>query len=391
MKAVMKPIVPLLVVAVLGLACDPAAILAQRAAAGQSTRDIRSEDGMIRVAVITGGLDHPWGLAFLPDERMLVTERPGRLRVITRDGRASAPVQNVPAVYAHGQGGLLDVALDPDFAANRLVYLSYAEPGPNDTASTAVARGQLNQAATALDNVTVIFRQEPKVPGGNHFGSRLVFAPDGMLFISTGERFKFEPAQDLSNDLGKIVRIKRDGSIPPDNPFVGKPGARPEIWSYGHRNVQGVAIDPRTGLLWAHEMGPRGGDELNIPQAGHNYGWPLVSAGRHYDGRPIPDPSTRPDFVAAVYQWTPVISPSGMVFYTGNLFPGWHGDILIGGLSAQGIVRVTLDGNRVRGEHRLELGQRIRDVAQGPDGAVYALTDQTDGEILQLSPAHSKD
>jgi glucose/arabinose dehydrogenase len=387
----MKPIVPLLVVAVLGVVCDPAVTLAQRTAAGQSIRDIRTENGMIRVEVIARGLDHPWGLAFLPDGQMLVTERPGQLRVITHDGRASAPVQNVPAVYAHGQGGLLDVALDPDFTANRLVYLSYAEPGPNDTASTAVARGQLNQAATALDNVTVIFRQEPKVPGGNHFGSRLAFAPDGMLFISTGERFKFEPAQDLSNDLGKIVRIKRDGSIPPDNPFVGKPGARPEIWSYGHRNVQGAAIDPRTGVLWAHEMGPRGGDELNIPQAGRNHGWPLVSAGKHYDGRPIPDPSTRPDFVVAVYQWTPVISPSGMVFYTGNLFPGWRGDILIGGLSAQGIVRVTLDGNRVRGEHRIELGQRIRDVAQGPDGAVYALTDQTDGEILRLFPAHSKD
>ncbi|MFL5283374.1 MAG: PQQ-dependent sugar dehydrogenase [Rhodopila sp.] len=387
----MKPIVPLLVVAVLGTACDPVATLAQRPAVGQSTRNLRTEDGMIRVDVIARGLDHPWCLAFLPDGRMLVTERPGQLRVITRDGRASAPVQNVPTVYAHGQGGLLDVALDPDFTVNRLVYLSYAEPGPNDTASTAVARGQLNQAATALDNVTVIFRQEPKVPGGNHFGSRLAFAPDGMLFISTGERFKFEPAQDLSNDLGKIVRIKRDGSIPPDNPFVGKPGARPEIWSYGHRNVQGIAIDPRTGLLWADEFGPRGGDELNIPQAGHNYGWPLVSAGKHYDGRLIPDPSTRPDLAAAVYQWTPVISPSGMVFYTSNLFPGWRGDILIGGLSAQGIVRVTLDGNRVRGEHRIEVGQRIRDVAQGPDGAVYALTDQTDGEILRLSPAHSKD
>jgi aldose sugar dehydrogenase len=387
----MKPIVPLLVVAVLGVAYDPVASLAQPVAAGQSTRDIRTESGMIRVEVIAHGLEHPWGLAFLPDERMLVTERPGRLRVITHDGRASVPVRNVPAVYARGQGGLLDVALDPDFTENRLVYLSYAEPGPNDTASTAVARGQLNQAATALDSVMVIFRQEPKVPGGNHFGSRLAFAPNGTLFISTGERFKFEPAQDLSNDLGKIVRIKRDGSIPPDNPFVGKPGIRPEIWSYGHRNVQGVAIDPRTGLLWAHEFGPSGGDELNMPQAGHNYGWPLVSASKHYDGRPIPDPSTRPDLAAAVYQWTPVISPSGMVFYTGNLFPRWRGDILIGGLSAQGIVRVTLDGNKVRGEHRIELGQRIRDVAQAPDGAVYALTDQTDGEILRLSPGRTGD
>ena len=282
---------------------------------------------------------------------------------------------------------MLDVALDPDFAANRMVYLSYAEPGPDGTASTAVARGQLNQAATALDGVTVIFRQEPKVSGANHFGSRLAFAPDGTLFITTGERFKFEPAQDLSGHLGTIVRINRDGSIPADNPFVGRQGARPEIWSYGHRNVQGAAIDPRTGTLWAHEMGPRGGDELNIPQAGRNYGWPLVSAGRHYDGRTIPDPSTRPDLAAAVYQWTPVISPSGMIFYTGSLFPRWRGDILMGGLSAKGIVRVDLDGNTVRGEHRIELGQRIRDVAQGPDGAVYALTDQTDGEILRLSPA----
>ena len=382
----MKRILPLLVVAIIAAACDPARTLAQGNTAGQSARDVRTEDGTVRVEVIARGLDHPWGMVFLPDGRILVTERPGRLRAVTPDGRASAPVLNVPAVYARGQGGLLDVALDPDFAANRMVYLSYAEPGPDSTASTAVARGQLNQAATALDSVTVIFRQEPKVSGGNHFGSRLAFAPDGTLFITTGERFKFEPAQDLSGHLGTIVRINRNGSIPADNPFVGRQGARPEIWSYGHRNVQGAAIDPRTGTLWAHEMGPRGGDELNIPQAGRNHGWPLVSAGRHYDGRSIPDPSTRPDLAAAVYQWTPVISPSGMIFYTGSLFPRWQGDILMGGLSAKGIVRVDLDGNTVRGEHRIELGQRIRDVAQGPDGAVYALTDQTDGEILRLSP-----
>jgi glucose/arabinose dehydrogenase len=383
----MKRILPLLVVAIIAAACDAARTLAEGDTAGQTARDVRTEDGTVRVEVIARGLDHPWGMVFLPDGRMLVTERPGRLRTVARDGRASAPVQNVPAVHARGQGGLLDVALDPDFAANRMVYLSYAEPGPDGTASTAVARGQLNQVATALDSVTVIFRQEPKVSGDSHFGSRLAFAPDGTLFITTGERFKFEPAQDLSGHLGTIVRITRNGSIPADNPFVGRQGARPEIWSYGHRNVQGAAIDPRTGTLWAHEMGPRGGDELNIPQAGRNHGWPLVSAGRHYDGRTIPDPSTRPDLAAAAYQWTPVISPSGMIFYTGSLFPRWRGDILMGGLSAKGIVRVDLDGNTVRGEHRIELGQRIRDVAQGPDGAVYALTDQTDGEILRLSPA----
>jgi aldose sugar dehydrogenase len=383
----MKRILALLVVAIIAAACDATRTLAEGNTAGQTVRDVRTEDGTVTVEVIARGLDHPWGMVFLPDGRMLVTERPGRLSTIARDGRASAPVRNVPAVHARDQGGLLDVALDPDFAVNRMVYLSYAEPGPDGTASTAVARGRLNQAATALDSVTAIFRQEPKVSGDNHFGSRLAFAPDGTLFITTGERFKFEPAQDLSGHLGTIVRIHRDGSIPADNPFVGRQGARPEIWSYGHRNVQGAAIDPRTGTLWAHEMGPRGGDELNIPQAGRNYGWPLVSAGRHYDGRTIPDPSTRPDLAAAVYQWTPVISPSGMIFYTGSQFPKWRGDILMGGLSAKGIVRVDLDGNTVRGEHRIELGQRIRDVAQGPDGAVYALTDQTDGEILRLSPA----
>jgi aldose sugar dehydrogenase len=383
----MKRVIPTVALAGLVMAaCGPAQTFGQSGSANSSVREVRTEDGTIRVEVIAAGLDHPWGMVFLPDGRMLVTERPGRLRVVTHDGRAAPPVQNVPAVYASGQGGLLDVALDPDFAGNRLVYLSYAEPGPDGTASTAVARGRLNQGAAALEDVTVIFRQEPKVSGSGHFGSRLAFAPDGTLFVTTGERFKFGPAQELSGDLGKIVRINRDGSIPADNPFVRTQGARPEIWSYGHRNVQGAAVDPRTGTLWAHEMGPRGGDELNIPQAGRNYGWPLVSAGRHYDGRAIPDPSTRPDFAAAVYQWTPVISPSGMVFYTGSLFAGWRGDILIGGLSAKGIVRVDLDGNTVRGEHRIELGQRIRDVAQGPDGAVYALTDETNGEILRLSP-----
>lgn len=347
-------------------------------------RRITTEAGPLSVRVVADGLVHPWGLAVLPDGRMLVTERPGRLRLVTRDGAVSAPLTGVPAVFAQGQGGLLDVALDPDFANNRLVYLSYAEPGEGG-ASTAVARGKLGEAG--LTDVTVIFRQLPKVSGGNHFGSRLAFARDGNLFVTTGERFKFDPAQDLGSHLGKIIRIRPDGAVPPDNPFVGRPGARPEIWSYGHRNVQGAAIHPDTGVLWEHEMGPRGGDELNIPQAGRNYGWPLVSWGTHYDGRPIPLPPTRPDLSDAIRQWTPVIAPSGMAFYTANRIRGWRGSLLIGGLMAHGVVRLTLDGERVTAEERIPLGARIRNVTQGPDGEVLALTDEDDGKILRLAPA----
>lgn len=358
-----------------------ATALALPAAAQQ--RVIGSQAGPIAVEVFTPGLAHPWGLAFLPDGRLLVTERPGRLRLVAPDGAKSEPLQGVPRVLAEGQGGLLDVALDPDFAANRLVYLSYAEPGEGG-ASTAVARGRLGERG--LEGVEVVFRQQPKVGGANHFGSRLVFAPDGTLFVTTGERFRFEPAQDLSGHLGKILRINPDGSVPPDNPFVGRQDARPEIWSYGHRNVQGAAIHPQTGVLWENEFGPRGGDEINIPEPGRNYGWPLVSWGRHYDGRDIPDPPTRPDLAQSIYQWTPVISPSGMIFYTAGLFPGWRGNLLIAGLTAQGVVRLMLDGQRVVGEERISLDQRIRDVEQGPDGAVYVLTDEPDGAILRLTP-----
>jgi glucose/arabinose dehydrogenase len=315
---------------------------------------------------------------------MLVTERPGRLRVISEDGALSEPLAGVPDVAASGQGGLLDVALDPDFASNRLVYLSYAEPGAGG-ASTAVARGRLDGGA--LKDVQVIFRQQPKVSGGNHFGSRLVFARDGTLFVTLGERFKFEPAQDLSNHLGTIVRINADGSVPDDNPFVGRTDAKPEIWSYGHRNVQGADLHPETGRLWSLEFGPRGGDELNIPEPGRNYGWPLVSWGRHYTFIDIPDPPTRPDLAPSIYHWDPAISPSGMAFYTGTLFPDWKGNLLIGGLSSRALVRLTLDGERVTGEERIPMDARIRNVRQGPDGAVYLLTDQDDGGILRLTPA----
>jgi len=236
--------------------------------------------------------------------------------------------------------------------------------------------------------VQVVFRQEPKVKGPNHFGSRLVFSPDGKLFITTGERFAFRPAQNLSTDLGKIIRINPDGSVPNDNPFVGREGVRPEIWSYGHRNVQGAAINPETGALWTDEFGPMGGDEVNIPEAGHNYGWPLVSWGQHYNGDNIPDPPTRPDLAQPIYYWNPVISPSGMTFYTGNAFPTWRGNLLIGGLSAQALVRLTLDGAQVTDEQRFAMDDRIRDVNQGPDGFLYLLTDNSNGRILRIAPSY---
>ncbi|HEX2113573.1 MAG TPA: PQQ-dependent sugar dehydrogenase [Alphaproteobacteria bacterium] len=348
-------------------------------------RVVDTQTGRIRVEPVASGLDHPWGLAFLPDGGMLVTERPGRLRLIA-DGRLSPPLRSVPAVLAQGQGGLLDVAIDPDFATSRLVYLSYAEPGDGG-AGTAVARGRLNDARTALENVQVIFRQQPKVSGGGHFGSRLVFARDGTLFITTGERFRFDAAQDLNSHLGKIIRINRDGSVPRDNPFVGRSGAKPEIWAYGIRNSQGAALHPETGQLWEVEHGPRGGDELNIIEAGKNYGWPLVSWGRHYSGQAIAEPSTRSDLAQPIRHWTPVISPAGMAFYTGSLFTAWRGNLIVGGLTAGGPTRLTLDGARVTGEERINLGQRIRDVRQGPDGAVYLLADASDGAVLRLTPA----
>jgi len=338
--------------------------------------------GTIKVETVATGLSHPWGLAFLPDGRMLVTERSGTLRLVSKDGKLSPPLSGVPKVVAMGQGGLLDMAIDPDFKSNNLVYLTYSEPGEGG-ASTAVARGRLGESG--LDGVAVIFRQEPKVQGGNHFGSRLAFSPDGKLFITLGELFTFAPAQDLTNDLGKIVRINPDGSVPKDNPFVGRKDARPEIWSYGHRNPQGAAIHPETGKLWETEFGPRGGDELNIPQPGANYGWPVVSWGNHYTGEDIPDPPTHPEFADAIYHWNPVISPSGITFYTADAIPAWKGNLLIAGLSEQAIVRLTLDGGKVVGEERIPMGARIRDVVQGPDGAVYALTDEGNGKILRLT------
>jgi glucose/arabinose dehydrogenase len=345
---------------------------------------IETKAGGIKVETLARGLEHPWSLAFLPDGRMLVTERPGRLRMIGGDGEISQPLRGVPEVFAEGQGGLLEVVLDPDFGSNRRIYLSYAEAGDGG-ASTAVARGRLAEGVRCS-------KSRSSSGSCRKWTAPIISAVawcspgDGTLFVTLGERFKFDPAQDLSSHLGKIVRIKPDGSIPPDNPFVGDRRAKAEIWSYGHRNIEGGALNPSTGVLWIHEMGPLGGDELNIPRAGQNYGWPLVSWGRHYDGTDIPDPPTRPDLVGSVHHWTPVISPSGMIFYTGNAPPEWKGNLLIGGLSSLGIVRLTLKGDEVAAEERLSLGGRIRDVRQGPDGAVYALTDEDDGRLLRLTP-----
>jgi len=345
--------------------------------------------GVVRVETVAHGLEHPWALEFLPDGRMLVTERPGRLRIVEPGGRISRPLAGVPQVQASGQGGLLDVALDPDFDENRLVYLSYAEPGQGG-AGTAVARGRLTDAG--LEEVRVIYRQEPKVVGGNHFGSRLVFAPDGRLFVTQGERFWHRSqAQNLSSLLGKIVRIEPDGSIPEDNPFVGRSDARPEIWSYGHRNVQAAAIQPETGRLWTVEHGARGGDELNHPEAGKNYGWPVITYGIDYTGLRIGEGTAKAGMEQPVYFWDPVIAPSGMEFYTGTAFPGWRGSILIGSLRGA-LVRLQLDGERVAREERYRndgLDARIRDVRQGPDGLVYVVTDEEDGRVLRVLPAHS--
>ena len=345
--------------------------------------------GVVRVETVARGLDHPWALEFLPDSRMLVTERPGRLRIVEATGRVSQPLAGVPKVQASGQGGLLDVALDPAFAENQLVYLSYAEPG-EDGAGTAVARGRL--ASGGLEEVRVIYRQQPKVGGGNHFGSRLVFAPDGRLFVTQGERFWHRgQAQNLSSLLGKIVRIEPDGSVPDDNPFVGRSDARPEIWSYGHRNVQAAAIQPETGRLWTVEHGARGGDELNHPEAGKNYGWPVITYGIDYSGVRIGEGVAKEGMEQPVYFWDPVIAPSGMQFYTGNAFPGWKGSVLIGSLRG-GLVRLQLDGERVGREERYRndgLEARIRDVRQGPDGLVYVVTDEGDGRVLRVMPARS--
>ncbi|MDR7418585.1 MAG: PQQ-dependent sugar dehydrogenase [Armatimonadota bacterium] len=342
--------------------------------------------GVVRAETAVRGLEHPWGFVFLPDGRMLVTERAGRLRLVDREGRLSEPLAGVPHVLAQGQGGLLDVALSPGFAQDRLVYVSFAEPGEGG-AGTAVARGRLGERG--LEGTQVIWRQQPKVSGANHWGSRIVFRPDGTLFVTLGDRFGYrERAQDLSTTIGKIVRINADGSVPRDNPFVGRAGARPEIWSYGHRNVQAAALHPQTRELWTVEHGARGGDELNRPEAGKNYGWPVITYGVDYSGARIGEGTAKAGMEQPVYYWDPVIAPSGAVFYTGDAYPGWRGSLLIGGLQSRVLVRLSLEGGRVTREerHLADLRERIRDVRQGPDGLVYAATDSPEGRIVRVVP-----
>lgn len=330
-------------------------------------------------------LDNPWAMTFLPDGRMLVTEKSGKLVIVTQDGRISEPLTGVPQVRDAGQGGLADVVLHPDFEQNQYVYLSYAEPGPNGTTGAAVGRGKLTEVG--LEGFEVIWRQEPKVEGDGHFAGRMAFSPDGFLFISSGERQKFSPAQDMNQNLGKVVRLTDAGGIPSDNPFYDQGRVKAQIWSSGHRNPLGIAFD-KGGSLWEVEMGPRGGDELNLILKGVNYGWPEVSGGKHYDGRFIPAHSSRPEFQAPRINWTPVISPSSLMIYSGDLFPKWKGSAFIGGLSSQALIRVAFDGERAREVDRFPMGARIREVEQGPDGAIWVLEDgKSGGRLLKIIPA----
>ena len=355
-------------------------------------KSVISEKARFVVDEVASGLSHPWGLAFLPDGRMLVTEKPGRLRIISRDGKVGPAIAGVPKVDSRGQGGLLDVAIDPDFATNRLVYLTFSEPGGIGKNSTAAMRGRLSESDSALEEPTIIFSQRPKVASTGHFGSRLVFDGKGNILITLGERQQARfrgQAQDLGSDLGKVVRIKPDGSVPSDNPFVSKPRALPEIWTYGHRNVQAAAINPASGELWTIEHGPMGGDEINIDRPGLNFGWPLVSFGLNYDGTRVNNgEKTMPGVRPPIYQWTPVIAPSGMIFYGNDAFAKWKGNIFVGGLKVTSLVRLEIDGDQIVHEERLltNKGQRIRDVAQAPDGTILVITDEDEGKVLRLRP-----
>lgn len=349
---------------------------------------VHSERAVFTVNVVARGLEHPWALAFLPDGRMLVTERPGRVRVVDAAGRVSAPLAGAPEVVPGGQGGMLDIALAPDFATSGRVFFCHtgAAPGGN---LTRVSRARL--AGDAFVDTRTLLDAVPAWTNHMHYGCRLAFGADGSLFVTTGERFSpatRDSAQTLDNLRGKVLRITQDGAPAPGNPFLGQPGRRGEIWSYGHRNPQALAFRPGTDELWEGEHGPRGGDELNLIRPGANYGWPRVGIGVHYDGTPMPEGRSVPGFVDPVYHWTPSLSPSGMAFYTGDVFPGWRGSLFLGALGGRTLIRLTLDGRRVVGEERLLRGMaRFRDVRQGPDGHLYLLTDEQDGRLLRLDPA----
>ncbi|MBH3471615.1 PQQ-dependent sugar dehydrogenase [Pseudomonas putida] len=363
-------------------------LLAQAAAEQQ----FHSEEGTLTVSTLADGLRNPWALAFLPGGKdMLVTERAGNLRVVNTEGKVGPPISGVPKVWAEGQGGLLDVVLSPAFDKDRTVYLSYAEEGSDGKAGTAVGRGQLSEDRARLENFSVIFRQQPKLSVGNHFGSRLVFDRDGYLFIALGENNQRATAQDLDKLQGKIVRILPDGEVPKDNPFVGKDNVRPEIWSFGHRNQQGAALNPWTGKLWTHEHGPRGGDEINIPEPGKNYGWPIATHGINYSLLPIPEAKGKhvQGMVDPHHVWEKSPGISGMAFYDSPTFKAWDHNLFIGALATQELIRLQLKGDKVVHEERLlgDLKARIRDVRLGPDGYIYVLTDDKDGALLKVGLA----
>jgi glucose/arabinose dehydrogenase len=351
---------------------------------------VATQKARVELTVVTGGLEHPWGIAFLPDGRALVTERPGRLRMVDRSGNVSEPIAGVPAVDAVGQGGLLDVALDPEFSRNQRIYLSFAERRGDGMNGTSVARAKLGP--TGLEDVTVIFRQQPAMKGGHHFGSRLVFGRDGHLFVTLGDRNSGrDKVQLLDNHIGKVVRIDRDGKAPADNPYLKQAGALPEIWSIGHRNIQGAALDPATGELWTNEHGPKGGDELNRTPGGRNYGWPLVTYGTEYSGKPISDKTAAPGLESPVHFWVPSIATSGLAFYTGAAIPAWNSNVFVGGLKSGELSRLEMRDGKVVSEERLfgeALKKRIRTVVNGPDGALYLLTDDSAGQVIRVTAAN---
>ena len=349
---------------------------------------LKAGDGqLLRVEKINGGFNHPWAIAFLPDGQVLVTERnTGKLhRMTTEMGADKTEIKGTPDVHAMGQGGLMDVKLDPDFADNQYVYLSYAKPGDGPTSTTALGRGRLQ--GDSIIGFEDVFVMMPYFNGSKHYGNQIAFSPDGEhLFLVLGERFQFDPAQDLSNHWGKVVRINPDGSVPEDNPFFGQADAKPEIWSYGHRNVEAMAFHPETGELYLTEMGPLGGDEFNRIVKGDNYGWPKESYGENYDGTQLPDPQPNSPYHGPVRHWNPVISPSGMMFYTGDRFPEWRGDAFVGGLSSRDLVRLRVDGDEIVEEERLPMPGRVREVEMGPDGAIYMLKDDADGALWRMVP-----
>lgn len=354
----------------------------------EKTIAVKSAAGSFRLQAIAEGLQNVWGMTFLPNGSMLVTERAGRMRIVSADGKLGEPLSGLPKIVAQGQGGLLDVVLAPDFPSSKKIYFSYSEPGEASLNSTAVSFATLN--GNKLENVTRVFSQKPKVDSGNHFGSRLVWAPDGTLFITLGDRYsEKDKAQTLDNHQGKVIRINADGTAPKDNPFVTTAGALPEIWSYGHRNIQGAALNPITNELWTGEHGPQGGDELNIDRAATNYGWPIITYGENYGGGKIGEGTHKAGMEQPVFKWVPSIATAGFIFYTGDKFPQWKNNILLASLKDKTLVRLVIDGDKITQEERLlstELGQRLRQVVQGPDGLVYLLTDESNSNIYQLSP-----